>query len=54
MVTALDEAIGNVTKILYETNLTNTLLLFTSDNGGEQSCSAAGCGHQHACSVESG
>ena len=35
MVTILDEAIGNITKKLEELNLLNdTLIFFTSDNGG--------------------
>ncbi|KAK7099476.1 arylsulfatase B-like [Littorina saxatilis] len=35
MVAALDEAVGNVTKALFRTGLTdNLLLVFTSDNGG--------------------
>ena len=35
MVTAMDEAIGNITDTLREANMEdNTLIIFTTDNGG--------------------
>ena len=35
MVTAMDEAIGNITDTLREVNMAdNTLIIFTTDNGG--------------------
>ena len=36
MVTALDEAIGNITRSLREAGMeNNTLIIFTTDNGGQ-------------------
>ena len=36
MVTALDEAVGNITKSLREAAMEdNTLIIFTTDNGGQ-------------------
>ena len=38
MVTALDEAVGNITKSLREAAMEdNTLIIFTTDNGGPPS-----------------
>ena len=36
MVTALDEAIGNITRSLRKADMeNNTLIIFTTDNGGQ-------------------